>query len=128
MSYIYEKLPSEAILVLTYNADYQVKSEGLPSIEEGVRLLNAEEKPVFLIIDLLKIPSLRMYDIVEGASMATRQTQLLTHPKNRENLLITQSKLYSMVAKGLDSFAFGNAKLKTFDTVDEALAYARQAS
>ncbi len=126
MSYTYEKLPGEAILILSYSSDYRARTDGVASIEEGTKLLEAEEQPVFLIIDFSRA-TIGLDDVIAGATIGTRQTGFATHPKIRETLLVTQSRMLSLAARGLDSVTFGHVKIKTFDSRDAAIAYARKA-
>jgi hypothetical protein len=60
--------------------------------------------------------------------MITRQFALFKHPNIREALLVTQSPVASLAAKGLNSPIFGNARLTIFKTLKEALEYAREAN
>ncbi len=126
MSYTYQKLPGEAILILSFSVDHHIKLDDALSIEEGVKLLDAEAKPVFFIVDLSNL-AIGFEDVVAGASVTTKQFKFLGHPKVREALIVTQSRLISLAAKGLDSVAFGHVKVKSFETRDAAMAYARKA-
>lgn len=124
MAYNYEKLSGESILIVSIQEDYSVRLHGPAIIADGTKLLDAQEQTVFFIIDASAM-TVDLDDVILSASLGTRQTQFLRHPKIREAILVTRSKLVALAAKGLDSLTFGNAKIKVFETRDEALAYAR---
>jgi hypothetical protein len=125
MSYNFERLPGEGILIVTYHEDYSVRLHAAASVEEGTKLLDAEKTPIYFIIDAIAV-SIDLDDLISSATLATRQTRFLTHPIIREIILVTRSKLLSLAAKGLDSVAFGHVKVRVFATRDDALNYARQ--
>jgi hypothetical protein len=59
--------------------------------------------------------------------MGTRETgALLTHPLMKEFLVVTNVKLVELAAKGLSSDIFGNVAVQVFETLEDALAYARE--
>jgi hypothetical protein len=124
VSYRVNKLDNEPIVVFSVDAAHSIRNEGLVAGEVITQTLDNQTEHVYLIMELTHL-SMDLEDLMFGANVATRQLQLLKHPKIRETLIVTQSGLAAMGAKGMNSPIFGNIKVKTFKTLDEALAYAR---
>jgi hypothetical protein len=125
MSVKVELLPGEPILLQTPSEDYDYKIDGIPAMDQTLEILDQQTKPVFYIIDMLKM-TLSLDDMITAVSQATRQRALFQHPNIIENLFVTQSRMIDLAAKGMNSPIFGNVKIQVFPTVDEALAYARR--
>jgi hypothetical protein len=123
MSYTIEKLPNEPIILQVLNADYTFGAEASPSMLELMTLLDAQRERVYLIMDMSEV-SLNLDDAIQAASMSTQQHKLLTHPNTIESILVSDSRLMKLMAKGLNTPIFGNIILRTFESRSAALAYA----
>lgn len=124
MSYTLKKLPGEPIIIQKLHSDYSLAAEGEQSIADSIALLDAQPEQVYYIVDLTDA-HLSVNDVIQGANLASRQTQVLKHPKIRANLFITTSPLVSFAAKGMNSPAFGGIKIEVYSSTDEALAAIR---
>lgn len=126
MSFTTHKLPGEPIIVHTMDADYSVARDFTAGVDSIIAVLDAQSEPTYLVVDM-DDAHFGLDDVMSGASQAARQEgALLRHPRLRETLLITQSDLFRLAARGLDSDVFGHVRVKLFATVDEALAYCRR--
>jgi len=125
MSFTIVKYPNEPIIVQTFNADYNVALEmpvSNPAIYSAIDA--APEDKVFLI-DIFNF-SIALDDIIKSASTVARgEKSLWHHPKLKQVILVTTDEVLRMSAKGMASQAFGGLQIPVFETLDEALAYAR---
>jgi len=123
-----QKLPNEPIILRILGADIQSEQEMKAGMLADIKLLDTQSEPVFLILDMTNSPVTRTLDSVAvGANMATRQLPLFKHRNVREVVFVTTNRMMSLVAEGLDSEIYGYVKARAVGTVDEALAYARNA-
>ncbi|MEM6530801.1 MAG: hypothetical protein AAF653_21065, partial [Chloroflexota bacterium] len=65
-------------------------------------------------------------DILKGATIATREEKpVFQHPMIEHLVFVTTNRALQMAAKGLNTATFGNVSIDVFETLDEALAFAR---
>jgi len=126
LTYSVEKLQDEPIvMVKLFEADRLEPS--MPTTgAEVIAVLDAVSEPVFLILDMGNI-RISLEHLVSSTSRAIRVDQFLTHPNVREILDVTTNPMLRLAAKGMESKVFGRLKAQVFDTVEEALEYARSA-
>jgi hypothetical protein len=123
-----EMLPDEPILLATYNNTFSFKEEGQIVQERVIAAFESASEPVFYIVDMREEPAFDFQEFLALTSQITRgQNALLHHPKMKENLIITQNNFFKVAARGLSADVFGGVKARIFDTLEEALAYARSA-
>jgi hypothetical protein len=122
--YTVEKLPDEPI-VYSWLSESWSASE-LPAVLDALAaIFDAADELLFYISSVGNI-SLKIEEVITSASLLARGTNaLFHHPNIREILLVTEVKLVQLAAKGLDSDVFGNLPVKSFESEDEAFAYAR---
>lgn len=125
MSFTVDLLPDEPILLEIMNEDYQYLLEGEADADQATAVLDQLEYPVFYIVDMTKA-HFSMDDVLTGASLLNRRAALFKHPNVREYVLVSQSRVIDLAARGLNAPIFGRLKLKVFQTQEEALAYARE--
>ncbi len=119
-------LPGEPVIILAFYKNYDMRTELSAAIDEGTRLLDAADGPVFYITDMTEELPFNIQDLISVTSSITRTgNAILHHPNMGEYLLVTRNPAMKVAMKGLNSPAFGNVPARAFDTVDEALAYAR---
>jgi len=124
MEYNIKKLPDEPIVFVTLGADASLVS-GVEEFAEALSAaLDACPEQVYVISNMSEM-KFSMSDVIQGANLAARQVQLFKHPKIIENVMFTPSKLLRMASQGFDTPIFGNIKLATFETREEAFAYVR---
>jgi hypothetical protein len=125
MSYLNQKLPGEPIIISTLHKDFDYATEAEPSAMENMALLNAATEPLYFIADMRAV-HFDLGELIAGADLAAGGEQsMLRHPKIKEALFVVTDKIMEIAAEGLATEAFGNIKLKMFDNLKDALAYAR---
>jgi hypothetical protein len=124
MSYTVEKFPNERIVLQVLHADYSYGSEGAESANAVFDILEAQNEPIYLIMDIREA-AFSMEDILQGSSSVMQQRQLLKHPNIIENIIVTESRFMKLVVQGFNSPVFGNVNVRVFDSRDAAIAYAR---
>ena len=124
-----EKYEHEPIVLVTYLEEWNSQADVKAATSAVLALLAAAEEPVFYIVDMTIEPKFKLDDLLTITSQLTRtSTALLKHPNMLEHLLVTRNAVMKLAAKGLSSDAFGGIRGHTFETLDEALAYARGTS
>jgi len=110
------------VLVITFDAP--VKSDEIPAmITEVNSRLEHLDHPVYYVTNAGNV-RLSLGDIMQAAQLAAQGIKpMLQSPNLIETLVVTTDSLTLMAARSINSYVFGNVKLKTFATLDEALAY-----
>ena len=125
MSYTIEKLPGEPIIIVTTHPDFDAEAEYPLVRKEVAELLSRQPAPVFYIMDYTHL-SAGLDEIMIVASGRTRQPDAnLRHPNVWQAIVVTNQDILRMAARGVSGEVFGGFDVPTFDTLDEALAYAR---
>jgi hypothetical protein len=125
MSYLNEKLAGEPIIISTLHKDFDFATEAEPSAIENLALLNAATQPLYFIADLRAV-HFDLGELIAGADLAAGgENPMLHHPNVKEALFVITDKIMEIAAENLGSQAFGRVKVKLFDNLEDALAYAR---
>ena len=135
MSYTVKKLDHEPIIHYKLGADYSIVAESAAAEAEVIALVAAQVEPVYVIFDFSQV-KLGLEDVVQGSNMlvsgvgakrhAGEKTQgIFDQPNMRQMIMVTDSRLIQMAAKGMNSPIFGNQNIVVCATPEEALAYAR---
>jgi len=120
-----EKLQNEPIVIMhLHETDQSQASSRQEFTAQIVTVLDAASEPVFLVFDMGDIRPV-FSDIASGTHEATHGSNFLAHPNVREILTVTSNRVFRLATMGLRSKAFGNLKVQIFETVEEALEYAR---
>lgn len=127
MTYTIEQRSTPPAIIATWHDDFDFMRDARPYSAEIRTLLNAQESPVFYIMDISTWQNMSFNEIIEATSIAARGKDANFHnPMNRGTLIITNKPAVAISANGLKSDAFGNANVLVFSTLDDALAYANQ--
>lgn len=119
------QVSGKPIMVQKLGAAY-VGQDTTALMSEATATLDTMSQPVYYILDLTDI-NLSFSDIVLSANLATRGDQpAFHHPNVIEMLVVTRDATLRMAALGLQHPVFGNAKMKVFDTYEDALAHTSQ--
>jgi hypothetical protein len=125
-----EKLPGEPILVSTVFGAWSSGDElelG-DSLDQVIEYLDAADEPLYYVADVSGL-KLDLPDMILTANQTARGSKaILHHPNLREFLVVTEAKLIELASRGLGSEVFGNVPVAVFQTLEEALAYARAGS
>ncbi|GAB4554793.1 MAG: hypothetical protein OHK0023_25350 [Anaerolineae bacterium] len=127
MSFTYrvEQLADEPIVIDWIGAAYAMAEHSEPNSDAIRAILEAAEQPLFFIFELSEA-NFSLDDIMAGASRGAHSTQgLLRHPKMRQMVVVTQSRLLKLAAIGMKSVTFGRLNVKVCSSLDEALTYCR---
>lgn len=125
MGYKIETVPHEPIIIETWGKDYNPKVDGPNAAQEMNRLMDASREPVTVIVDM-RAANMTLEDIIFMAKVASSENAPAHHPKQRRRIIVTDSSLISLAAKGMDSEVFGNIAMDITTSMDEALDLARQ--
>jgi hypothetical protein len=123
--YTIEVLPDEPILVVSISEGFKIAEHMPHSIGDVRAVLDQAKEPLFYILDVTKL-SLSLDEVIMAASLGARGEQpLWHHPMIREMMFVSPSILIKLAAQGLSAPTFGGLNARIFETLDEALAYAR---
>jgi len=126
--YSIEHLPAENTFICRWEPDFSF-SEHLKDFDNlAKQQLDGQTVPHYMIMIFGGL-KLTFNDIITGASHATRgERPIFRHPKVKEVILVTTDSAIQFTARGMKSASFGNVDIRVFDTLDEALAYVREAA
>ena len=100
---------------------YSIAKDWDPGVAEMIRILDAQEEPLFYITDIRTL-KVSLEDVIAAANLGSRgQDPIWHHPKIRGVYFVSNSKMVELAAKGLRSPVFGNTVVKVLDTVEKAL-------
>ncbi len=129
MTYAIKKIFGEPIIVAAIHEDYVPRRDIAQSDAEAITLLDTCTAPVFLIIDVRSFKQITMDDIFLAVKHSSYgDDSLYRHPMLREVIFISTNPAVKTATEGLSHAAFGEIKARTVDTLEAALAYARQQS
>ncbi|MBN1681871.1 MAG: hypothetical protein JW966_16450 [Anaerolineae bacterium] len=125
-TYTVEKLPGEPIVMITAHEDYDPSEDAKEAVLVVNTILDELDESVTFIQDLT-LMKVDLDDIMVGADTTGRGDEAtFHHPNIREIISVTQDPIMRNVFEGMGSSAYGNVRMLVVDTLDEALAYARQ--
>lgn len=125
MTYRIEKVPGDPAVVLTLETKH-ILAEMDTFDNEVTALLDAQTEPVFMIFDMTHAV-ISLDDLTVGATATARAPgERLHHPNVRENLLVTRDNMMKLAVTGLRTATFGSVKIRSFETVEQALDYCRE--
>lgn len=126
-TYSVQILPDAPVILSTAFDTWRVSTDMTPFVEEFLSQIQQIDHPVYYIADLTAWQP-NFNDVVMAANQSARSANaMLHHPMVREFLVVTDMRLVDLAAKGLNADVFGNVPVKVFQTLDDALAYARTA-
>jgi len=120
-----EKLPGEPIVLFTALEGYRISADLPASIEAAVTLINRQSQPVYYIQNLVQMAA-DMNEVALAANMLARnESPLYHHPNIGLVIVVTGDPTIKMAFQGMHSQMYGNLESASFDTLDEALEFAR---
>jgi hypothetical protein len=121
-----EKLPDEPIIVVTYLDTWDTARDIDLATKQVLDLMEPLDQPVFYVIDVTIEPKFALQDLMVYTQQLTQGgNPILKHRNMREHLVVTRSLTVKVATKGLNSPAFGKIPSQAFETLEEALTYAR---
>lgn len=126
MPFKIDVLPDSPIVIHTHEPSPDMVTEIPEAMRTLAELLSAQPRPVYLVLDLTGV-TMTLDDLMKTSSDATRGPgALLHHPNVAETLFVLTNSFMKLGTMGLTSEAFGHAKVRVFDTLEQALAYAQE--
>jgi hypothetical protein len=125
MSYLIDRIEDEPIVIITYGRDFESLTEMIPILMDGIIMVASIPGGAFVINDLTHV-DLILEEVILGANLAHNDISPFANPQVLGNILVTTSDLIKLAATGLNSETFGFLHLPVFNTVVEAVEYARQ--
>lgn len=125
MSYSVEKLPDERIVIAHANNLYSAADDGVPLMQNMIDVLDEQETPVYLIVDIAGL-DMSLDELLQSSAAATRESQFFKHPKIIETIAVTDSSFLRLALQGLNTPAFGNVNISVCEQLEEALVAARE--
>lgn len=123
--YEFKTLPGEPIVVGTLFDSFSYQDDIQTVLDELTALLDAASEPIIYVNDLREF-GMSMNDVIDVSSRVARGANaVLHHPNLKAYVIVTQKELFRLAARGLNSPIFGFTEISAFDTLDEALAFAR---
>jgi hypothetical protein len=128
MSFSIQRYPDQPVLMVKLFREYNLSTDFAKSYPMVLEHLEKENTPIFYVMDLSDA-SFDFETLIVGASKTSRGAQgTFHHPKVKEVLIVSPNDIIHAAAEGLTSDVYGNAHVKAFMSVDDALAYARSAA
>jgi hypothetical protein len=120
-----EKLPGEPILIINVDtADFS--PESARAFEKELQAtLDTQQKPVVLINIIPEDYQFSIDDLVEATQLVKQQSHIYHHPNIKGMAAVTTNEALQIAHEGLSDETFGNIDIRAFDTLDEALNFAR---
>lgn len=112
------------IVMRIYDESFSMTSIDPRMAQEDLALINAQSQSVYYLADLRAV-KLSFEEIIKASSMAAK-SPTYTNPKVLETLIIVPNRVLEATVAGLSSSAFGNLRIKSFHTIEEAEAYVEQ--
>ena len=124
MSFSFELLPDEPILIGTIHDSFSLRDDIDSFLSELDSILDSVDQPVYYINDIRKLKVNVFQDFVLAANKGARDRKG-SHPNVDITIVVSTDSLVRLGARGLQSDVFGNLPILVSDTLEEALAQAR---
>jgi len=124
MGYTIEVRPDESVIIETWDAAYDPRTDAPQAAQEIIQLMEAARRPTTVIVDM-RAKALSFDDILLMAKAASSKNAPSRHPMQRRRIIVTASDVVSMAAEGLDSAFFGHIVVDVASSLEEALEMAR---
>jgi hypothetical protein len=126
MTFSVEQLADLPIVILRLHADFDAETQLMDAIDAADVVMLRINTPVYYICDATLAPKPTFKGVIEGSNAVVKRSNFnLIQSMIQEVLLIAPNKVMQMVAKGLNTEAFGWLHIKVFDSYDGALDYLR---
>lgn len=125
MSFTVEQDAAARTVIVILNQDFNLQTESSQFRSQVREALDSQSQPIPLIFDT-RTASISARDLLVATESESQD--LLRHANIRETIVITNDVLVQMAAKGVNSFSFGFINVRTFKTLEEALAYVQETS
>ena len=119
-----EMHPTLPVMMTRFEENFVFTQNALDYTKTVKEVLDSLESPVYYLFDLTRWNRMSFNDLMQAAAQAARGKETnFHHPMNRYTLLVTHDTLVSNSAQGMTSETYGNAKIKVFNSVADAIAF-----
>lgn len=126
MPYSFELLPDEPILINTVSESFSLEHNIDARFNDLAYYLNAATQPLCLIDDVRDLRIDAFHDLLFALNKAIEAQGVISkNPNLIAVIAVTTSTLIKRTAQSLGSNTFGNIDIQVFETLEEALDYAR---
>ncbi|HEX3049791.1 MAG TPA: hypothetical protein VHP83_03985 [Aggregatilineaceae bacterium] len=125
MSKFFEKLKDEPIILYTASFDGDVEIVSALGAELS-DILNKQSERVYYISNMLSVVDLDLDGLTKLAAAASWGSDSpFRHRNIKEVLIVTRNEAIGSAAQNFGSQIYGNIPVSVFETLEEALDYAR---
>jgi hypothetical protein len=101
MSYSIERLEDHPVLLITYNADFQVPEELEQQLHDANTYLDRESDPITVILDTGDYTSTVQDLMTSTRYLMTADNQIPNHPMTAKTILVTDMRMLKMGMDGM---------------------------
>ena len=125
MSHTVERLPGEPIVIITYETPFNFQIEPGQILEAMAGAITDSDEIVFAVHNTSEL-SFSFSDIVAGMGGAFKSVRGQELSPLTRILVVGGGNLLSLAVKSAKQIQYGGLDIELFDSVDAAIAYARQ--
>lgn len=125
MPYTIDQLPGERIITIKIDPSDHSPANAQRFAQELTALLDAQTDRAFLITIMPDDYAFDMEDLLQGTQVIKSQTEVYRHRNVAGIAAVTTDPTLKAAYQGLSHEAFGSLYVNAFDTLDEAIRYAR---
>lgn len=127
MTHTVERLPDEPILIITYETPFDFHIEPGQILEAMADIIIDSDQAVFAIHDTSNL-SLSFSDVVTGMAGAFKNVRGQELSPRARILVVGGGTLLNLAVRSARQIQYGGLDVELFDSLDDALDYARQYS
>jgi hypothetical protein len=120
--YIHPTLPA---VIRSFESSFSISQQSEPTSLEDIAILDVQPQKVYYVTDIRNLP-ISFEDMLKGANIIARTEigqRKYRHPNVIENLMVVNQRMVEVAAQNLKAPSLGSVQLKTFHSLEEALAY-----
>jgi hypothetical protein len=125
MAFTIEQLPGEPIWIITYEEPIDFKNDPV-GVKSYLGEATADCPGVFYSVHDARDITVKFSDVVMGLAAAFRTSNFKLDASRGRMLVVGAEKLIRLAAESAKQVQYGGVHIEIFDTMEEALAYARE--
>ena len=118
----FEKIPDKPLAIFNPESVMGAVDQIVIVLQKLNEFFDSQHEKIFFMIDTRGV-AVSFDTLARNLNIVNRQNHLFVHPMIRETLVLTDNKMVTLAAKGLDSPVFGNVRVKVFSLMEDALNY-----
>jgi hypothetical protein len=124
--YSVTQFPDEPILLVEFLEGFSLGRHLIQLDTDLKAALNNAPQPMYMVYDGRNI-HVSFDDLTHATSNASRgEGNIMHHPNLAKTIVITNNAMVKLALKGMKAEIFGHVNAVAFDTMEEALAHARE--